>query len=651
MFKRSERVLAPRNGQVVQAGIVARISGCQNQKEMSLDDQLDHGKAVASELYDGPIVFEEIATTGKGERLDRSELATIERMLESKTLDLLIVEDLGRLVRGHEAVRLCGVAVDNGTRVLAPNDGIDTWDDNWEEDALAACRDHVGHNAHTSKRLKHKLKNRFIKFGGATARPIYGYIVPPDAMTYDDWRLDDAAHPKIVEGAERLLVSLNCSAVADWLNATGVPTGPYCRLKKWTGQMVRRYFANPILKGVAERGRLHTVKNHRTGRRVSVKNPEGPVVYSVPHLAHLNADLFDQLNAKLRERNAKRSRPKINGVDPLKGVSKKRSKFPGQLARCWYCGRHFEWGANGISDHLMCVGSRKYCCWNSIGLDGPLAADRIVSAILGELDRLDGFSVQIAEMVSSAVLDLTGDRSRRLQELATEEQALSKAKCNVQAAIVEYGPTDLIREKLEELNAREKDLFFKRTRLANERGRDIVLPDSAAELRNALDTEFRRLAVDSYDFAQLMRLLVPQFFVYLVRLCDGGHLLPRAKVRLNLGAMFPDLERVTGAQSLLTRDLTVDLFEPPQREVIRVEAVRLAATGLRQRDMTALLPDNPTQAAISKAVRLNQRMLAIGLDDPCILVLEPPSDYPKLRRYKHPRYSFEALEGYERPQL
>lgn len=90
-------------------------------------------------------------------------------MLLSRKLDLLVMEDLGRLVRGTEAVRLCGIAVDHGTRVIAPNDCIDTAEESWEEDVISACRDHVGHNAHTSKRLKQKLMNLFKRKRGSDA--------------------------------------------------------------------------------------------------------------------------------------------------------------------------------------------------------------------------------------------------------------------------------------------------------------------------------------------------------------------------------------------------------------------------------------------------------------------------------------------------
>jgi site-specific DNA recombinase len=193
MYRRSNQELVPRNGYILVTGIVARISGCANQKEVSLEDQEDHGKEMVAELYSEtkPVEYRVIATKGKGERLDRPELAQVEAMLRTRELDLLILEDLGRLIRGGEAARLCGVAVDHGVRVISPNDCIDTADDTWEEDVLAACKEHVGHNAHTSRRLKHKLMNRFKKYGGATALEPPGYVKPTGAKTYYDWVKDD----------------------------------------------------------------------------------------------------------------------------------------------------------------------------------------------------------------------------------------------------------------------------------------------------------------------------------------------------------------------------------------------------------------------------------------------------------------------------
>ena len=82
MYRRSSEELVPRNGHTLMVGIVARISGCANQKEFSLEDQEDHGKEVVRDLYSEPKPVESrvIATKGKGERLDRPERSKPENL-------------------------------------------------------------------------------------------------------------------------------------------------------------------------------------------------------------------------------------------------------------------------------------------------------------------------------------------------------------------------------------------------------------------------------------------------------------------------------------------------------------------------------------------------------------------------------------------
>jgi hypothetical protein len=106
--------------------------------------------------------------------------------------------------------------------------------------------------------------------------------------------------------------------------------------------MVGRFYKNALLKGMPGRGYKHTVKHHGTGRRISVTNPKGPKVYECPHLAHLDPSEFDSLNQLLAESNALRyKRKSVNGADLLLHVPRRRTQFPGQHARCWYCGRRY----------------------------------------------------------------------------------------------------------------------------------------------------------------------------------------------------------------------------------------------------------------------------------------------------------------------
>ncbi len=651
MTRSSDSHITPRNGHTLVVGIVARISGCAKQKEVSLEDQVDHGKEEVAELYQGPVEYMAIATKGKGERLDRPELDEIERWLRSRKLDLLVMDDLGRLVRGAEAVRLCGIAVDHGTRVIAPNDCIDTAAENWEEDVISACRDHVGHNAHTSKRLKQKLMNRFKKGSGVTPCEIYGYIKPPDAKTYDDWLRDPKAEPFILEGRRRLLATLNCSAVADWFNRQGVPVGNYCRRSTWMGAMVRRFYRNSILKGQPGRGHRHTIKHHETGRRISVPNPKGPTYVEFPHLAYFTPDEFDELEQLLRQKNAKHRRPSQDGVDPRHRVPRKRTRFPGQHAYCWYCGRQYVWGANGMSGNLMCSGAREWRCWNSIGFSGALATQRVLAAIKDELYRLDGIDAQFEDMVRLASLDDNRGLVELWAEQEQKEASLAQERARFVEAIGQYGPLSMLTDKLRDIEERDKSLAISRRKLERAKPNDVKLPGSAKELRSLLEQQLEQAEQNDGELVEWLCRLTPEFSVYLVRSIDGGHLLPRAKVRLHLGATLPGIEETPDVSRLLTRELTLDLFKPLQRLSILSDVVKLAVPRASPRRIAQQLTRHVTATAVGRSLALAKEMEGRGLTDPLILIESPPDDYRKLRRYKNPKYQFQPLEGYERRPL
>jgi hypothetical protein len=154
--------------------------------------------------------------------------------------------------------------------------------------------------------------------------------------------------------------------------------------------------------------------------------------------------------------------------------------------------------------------------------------------------------------------------------------------------------------------------------------------------------------LDSQEFGDLMRQLVPEFHVYLVRLIDGGHLLPRARVQLNLATCMSDLLLVPELAERLTRAITLDLFVPPQRERIREEAVRLAAPShqLHQREIADELgctQSEPTfQVVVQRALALDRMMKERELTSPYTIVLEPPTDYNKLRRHRNARYDMSS---------
>lgn len=444
--------LRPRHGKILRVLVVARISGCQNQKELSLGDQADHAKLEIGELYEGDCIYHIIATTGKGERLDRPELAEVESRIKAGLDDVVFMEDVGRMVRGTAAVELWGMAVDRGIRCIAPNDGCDTADDSWEEELISACKDHVSHCAHTSRRIKKKQMNRFVRYGGALPQPVAGYIKPEGAKHYSDLRKDESAIPIIREGLEVLKRTENWSATADFFNQQGFATGPLCRNDQWSGVMVRRLYHNPILKGTPQRGAMRSVKHNETGRRLSKPNPDGPTYREEPHLAFFTAEELDPVLRMIDGKNKRGRKPDVEGKTP--SGTRKRTRFPGQCAICWYCGSDMVWGGNGVTHNLMCNGSRHYTCWNSFGFDGPLAAKLVMDSISKELVELQGFDDQFRDLVQATINQSNSVRSEQI-EIDQARRRFQLDKQNLLSALRRFGDRSLIGDELDRVEQEE----------------------------------------------------------------------------------------------------------------------------------------------------------------------------------------------------
>jgi len=54
-YAQQRDTIVPRNGKFLVVFVVARISGGPRQKEMSLEDQVDHAKEIVAEMYGGPV--------------------------------------------------------------------------------------------------------------------------------------------------------------------------------------------------------------------------------------------------------------------------------------------------------------------------------------------------------------------------------------------------------------------------------------------------------------------------------------------------------------------------------------------------------------------------------------------------------------------
>ncbi len=400
-----------------------------------------------------------------------------------------------------------------------------------------------------------------------------------------------------------------------------------------------------------ERGNKYTKKVHQTGKRQSVKNPEGPIAIEMPHLRILAPADFDELRAALNEKNNGRGRkPNSKGEDPPLGVQRKRTRFPGQHAQCWYCGRELVWGGNGIKENLQCKGSRKWECWNSVGMNGQVFTGHVVHAINGMSSELPNMEEQYRSIVEKAAEAPDARLLMDLNQLTADEKQLAKEVKNFNNSLREYGPSPGFKEVQDELKQRQKSLIIRRTTLERKSISISDLPDSIGDLINLLQTAFLSLATDSYEFGSMLPKIVPSVFLYLVRMIDGGPCLPRVKFTVDLSGSF-ESDAPAELQSLLIREFTVDMFEIPKRAKIREDVLRLRQEGCNAKETIEHLSEPSSTKMIKSTDRLNAQMVEMGLSDPFQFQSEPPNDYAKFRRHLNPRYSFSMKEGYTRPTL
>lgn len=378
--------LQPRRSGALRVVIVARISTT-HQDPRSLDDQVAKCKEYLEQHFSGEVEYTEITSQGSGEHLDRDELRRLEDLIESRTIDVVLAEDLARICRRKRAYDLCEMCVDNESRLIAINDRGDTDTDGWEDSAFISTWHHERSNRDTSDRIKRSQRNRFNQ-GGMVQFEIFGIIKPLGAKSDSEFRKDPAAEPIYSEWFRKFEAGASFAEVADWLNSENVPVGRYCRSKTWTGEMVGRVTHNSILKGVRERNRKVSKRVNKTGRHRSVNGQPGDLLErNCPHLAFFEASYYDRVVRLVDKQNACYGAVK-NGHDPRKGRPRKRTKFPGQLIDCGICGGQLNFGGHGQADHLLCTGAHAYRCWNAITVDGPLAAKKISAAVLAEIMNL-----------------------------------------------------------------------------------------------------------------------------------------------------------------------------------------------------------------------------------------------------------------------
>jgi hypothetical protein len=278
--------LLPKDGQTLKVIVPVRVSDPTKQDERSLEDQRAKVEKFLTEHFDGPYELTVLEGRQSGELLDREEFRKLNELVATGRFDLVIAEDLGRIVRRMQAFMFCEFCVDHATRVIAINDHVDTARDGWQDSSIISAWHHERSNRDTSDRIKRTHRNRFMQ-EGVLACTIYGYDKPPGAKTDAEVRRDPAAEA-IYKEWFRMLDEDNATFadIALYLNTHKVPLAPHARgtSTDWDGKMVARHTFNPILKGMRERNRRKS-KRQSSGKYKSIKAEPNELLQA--HISHI----------------------------------------------------------------------------------------------------------------------------------------------------------------------------------------------------------------------------------------------------------------------------------------------------------------------------------------------------------------------------
>jgi site-specific DNA recombinase len=472
----------------------------------------------------------------------------------------------------------------------------------------------------------------------------YGYLKPPGAASDADIARDPLAEPVYEEWFRRLEAGGTYAEVADWLNAARVAVGRWERSDRWTVQLVAHVTRNPILKGFRRRNHRKSKRVNKSGGMRSVKAPpEERLSREVPHLRFIEPARYDRLIAALDVRNGACSRGRKDAADTRArdvraGVSRKRTAWPGQHV---VCGRIYYWGGHGDAGRMMCSGVRSYQCWNSATFDGATAARRLAEAVLGIAESLPDFDEAFLARVEAATGGRRTARDESLRRLALEIDRAGREIGNIVDAIASHGLSGALGSRLAVLEAAKARLEAERDDLVREA--DVLPPiPPASELRRLAREEVGRLDFAEPEFGRLMHRLAPRIEVFPHEPFDGGKMVLRAVMQVDLAGLLGAGGRSLGG--LIKRSATVDLFDPPQWIAYLERVVGLCARGLGAKAAAAEL--GLTATAAQRAIVVHRSMQAAGASDPYLPVLEPPAGECRLGRAAHHRYRFEPLDGY-----
>jgi DNA invertase Pin-like site-specific DNA recombinase len=623
--------------------IYARYS-TEEQNPSSIDDQVAYCKQFLASEGVLDAAFEYLSDAEmSGELVSRPGIDKVRAGICARRWNLILVEDSGRLYRHETACgELIETAVDNGIRVIAINDNVDTAEEEWSDPLHDAMRHHARSNSYTAKRIK-RSHDGLWRTGAAIGMLKPGYKrkpshpatqhEPEQGPFFDE--LDPVWSPVIHELFERTARKDPAWLIARWATNTGLPKCGNFQSKIWTDHNVIALVRRTIYRGVDTFRSTIAKKVFRSGKRKQVRNEASAVLTrEMPHLRIVPDWLWYAANDAIDNRNTRGNQP--SGQEhPMAGRSRDSQ---GPLSMIFFCkcgGKmHMEGRAKG---GYRCSIAPTGGCWNKATTLRDLAHKRIGQAIVDQLLRSDGILDVVVEHVRKTLAE-EEPMKKRIEELLKEEKELVSS-CNRLMDLIEKSQDTsvaMLAERLRDRKAGLDRVKAEQHRLIDQQKAVVSLPTKEEISQRLSEISSKLLDMDP-EAGGLLRQFVQRITAVPFQQFGSNKVVLRAKIEMQLAAILPtELTAFFQGQlgdpmaTLQPVALMVDLFEPSAGPAHFAEALRLSEMRLSLEQIGARLGISKRTAHI--AVQFGKRMLEAGLTDPYIALAEAPKAASRWRR-------------------
>jgi hypothetical protein len=227
----------------------------------------------------------------------------------------------------------------------------------------------------------------------------------------------------------------------------------------------------------------------------------------------------------------------------------------------------------------------------------------------------------MVESVRTLLEQASGGTRRRRCDWDRDISALERQSANLATAIAEGGQLQALLEKLQGV---EDALQQARSAQLAEQQRSAEsggLP-TKEQIDEMLPELLLRLVGSSFEFADLMRRIFPQFVIQPVQALDTPLVRPRAKLTFRPGSLVGN--RPANGAEIADTQVTIDLFEWPVhiRHMSSCLAAKAESPHLSLKKIATQLGIN--YMTVKRSLDYARRMQAAGLTDPYRELFERP---------------------------